>query len=267
MQTITGIHGVPRSGTSWLSQIFNASRDVAFKFQPLFSYAFKDYLHSNSSSENVRDFFNKIYKSEDEFVNMRDLELFFNYPKFEKNEVLPHLVFKNVRYHHLIELMLNRSEKVKFILLLRNPLSVLNSWKRAPREFKAEWNFEEEWEFATKKNLNRAEEYFGYYKWKEAGLLFLKLKSLYPERIHLITYANLLVNTESSVNEMFSFAGIDFDTTIINFINDSKSIDVVGPNSVYRIKKKDESWKGNLPKHIIDAVEKDLLNSPLEFLL
>ena len=37
---IVGVHGVPRSGTSWLGQILNASKKVNFKFQPLFSYAF-----------------------------------------------------------------------------------------------------------------------------------------------------------------------------------------------------------------------------------
>ena len=32
------IFGVPRSGTSWLGQIFNSSPMVAYRFQPLFSY-------------------------------------------------------------------------------------------------------------------------------------------------------------------------------------------------------------------------------------
>ena len=39
------IHSVPRSGSSWLGQILNSSLKVCFRFQPLFSYAFKDYLN------------------------------------------------------------------------------------------------------------------------------------------------------------------------------------------------------------------------------
>ena len=34
--------GVPRSGTSWFGELFNSSPRVAYRFQPLFSYAFKD---------------------------------------------------------------------------------------------------------------------------------------------------------------------------------------------------------------------------------
>ena len=40
---IISIHGVPRSGTSWLGQILDSSPKVRYKFQPLFSYAFKKY--------------------------------------------------------------------------------------------------------------------------------------------------------------------------------------------------------------------------------
>ena len=41
-----GLHGVPRSGTSWLGNIFNSSPDLTYKHQPLYSYAFKNYLNN-----------------------------------------------------------------------------------------------------------------------------------------------------------------------------------------------------------------------------
>ena len=37
------LFGCPRSGTSWLGQIFNSAPDVAYRYQPLFSYEFKDW--------------------------------------------------------------------------------------------------------------------------------------------------------------------------------------------------------------------------------
>ena len=55
------IHSVPRSGSTWLGQIFNSHPKVNFRYQPLFSYAFKDYLNEASSSEDIEAFFKNIY--------------------------------------------------------------------------------------------------------------------------------------------------------------------------------------------------------------
>lgn len=47
------IFGVPRSGTSWLGQLFNSSERVAYRYQPLFSYAFKGRLNENSTLDEI----------------------------------------------------------------------------------------------------------------------------------------------------------------------------------------------------------------------
>ena len=54
------IFGVPRSGTSWLSQIFNSHPDVAMRFQPLFSYSHKGRVSEDSSSEEISEFFDEL---------------------------------------------------------------------------------------------------------------------------------------------------------------------------------------------------------------
>src|SRR5258705_10876641 len=91
---IIGIHGVPRSGTSWLGQIFNSHPQVAFRFQPLFSYAFKSYLNLNSSKVEMDDFFERIFLSDDYFINMKDSEIHKNYPVFQKNPQPQVLMYK-----------------------------------------------------------------------------------------------------------------------------------------------------------------------------
>jgi len=58
------LHSVPRSGSSWIGQILNSSPKVNYKFQPLFSYAFKGYLDENSSRERIDEFFEKEVKQE-----------------------------------------------------------------------------------------------------------------------------------------------------------------------------------------------------------
>ena len=50
------IHGAPRSGTTWLGQIFNASPRTQYRYQPLFSYRFKGQLQPTSSASEVARF-------------------------------------------------------------------------------------------------------------------------------------------------------------------------------------------------------------------
>lgn len=266
MKTITGIHGVPRSGTSWLAQMFNASPEVNLKFQPLFSYEFKGVLNKKSSQEEISSFFEDISVSDDDFVNMRDTKLLKNYPNFLKSKNLPHLVFKHVRYHYILPNLIENNKKVKLVLLLRNPLSVLSSWKNAPREFNKDWNFMEEWKYANKKNINRAD-YFGYIKWKEASNLFIELERKYPDRVKTIAYKPLLNNTFDEMKNLFQFADINFHQKCIDFINESKSIHIDDPNSVFKIKESDNLYLNDFPKQIIDEIRNDLKGTKLENLL
>ena len=64
------IFGVPRSGTTWLSQILNSHPDVALRFQPLFSYGHKGSLCEYSSVEEIRIFFEEIFCTQDAFTLM-----------------------------------------------------------------------------------------------------------------------------------------------------------------------------------------------------
>ncbi|NJL77038.1 MAG: hypothetical protein HC892_20515 [Saprospiraceae bacterium] len=81
---------------------------------------------------------------------------------------------------------MNQDKGVKIVGLIRNPLSVINSWLKAPKEFKRElgWNELEEWRYAPSKNLDRKEEFNGFEKWKEVALLFIQLQQVYPEKIY-----------------------------------------------------------------------------------
>lgn len=264
---IIGIQGVPRSGTSWLAQIFNSHPDVNFKFQPLFSYAFKDYLNEHSSAAEVKRFFKEIAASDDYFLNLRDPVIHQNYPDFDKNDTYSTLVFKQIRYHYLIENMLGKNPVVKFVFTIRNPLAVMNSWIHTAMEFKPDWSLDEEWRNAGKKNQNRMEEYFGYNKWKEAVNIFLDLNIKYPKRTKIVIYNDLLLNTELTVNELFTFSGLSFDDQTRKFIKESKKRNDADPNSVYKKKTNDDAWKRNIPEHIIEAVYEDLANDRLRVYL
>jgi hypothetical protein len=62
------IHGVPRSGTTWLGEIINSSPKTAYRYQPLFSYAHKDFLTNASTKTEINEFFIRLLQCEDDFV-------------------------------------------------------------------------------------------------------------------------------------------------------------------------------------------------------
>ena len=69
MEHIVWISGMPRSGTTWLSQIFASSPDVRLKFCPLFSYEFKNALTEQSTAEDWRELFAAVYTKKSEYLD------------------------------------------------------------------------------------------------------------------------------------------------------------------------------------------------------
>ena len=93
------IHSVPRSGSSWVGQIFNSSQDVNFRFQPLFSYTFKDYLNQKSSLNDVNTFFDLINKSDDDLLanTIEEVENIFNFCNLEIREQTANFLIQSSR--------------------------------------------------------------------------------------------------------------------------------------------------------------------------
>ncbi len=264
MQKIA-IHSVPRSGSTWLGNIFNSHPNVVFKYQPLFSYGFKGYITEDSNNERINTFFEEIAKTDDAFMDQKKAIAKGIVPRFKKIDNPTHICYKEVRYHNILQNILAKTEDVKFIFLIRNPLAVLYSWKNAPKEFKAElgWSFEKEWKKAPSKNLNLPEEYNGFEKWKEASYLFLDLQERYPKNVLVLEYDTLLNEKELTVREVFKFVNLGFNPQTINFLKESTSKNISDSYSVFKIRKNDTDWK-NLPEYIIDYVYQDLKGTSLE---
>ena len=100
---IISVHGVPRSGTSWLGQIFDSHPNVRYKFQPLYSDRFKDRINVRSTVNEINSFFNELYLTHDDFLDQTLKRRNKIYPSFSDKVRFPkYLVIKMVRYHYLI---------------------------------------------------------------------------------------------------------------------------------------------------------------------
>lgn len=258
------IHSVPRSGSTWLGALFDSHPQIKYKFQPLFSYEFKGALNENSSEDEINFFFKKIAAYDSEFLDQTLEKKKGISPNFKKEEIKG-ILYKEVRYHHILENLLKKVKDLKVIGLIRDPRATLYSWWQAPREFKInEWNFNEEWYTASKKNEVKIENYYGYQKWKEAALLFLKLEKIYPGQFKVINYRNLLHNTEEVIKQLMYFCDFKLHQQQIDFITESQKNHNLDAYSVYKIKRDDRRWEGKLPLSVIDFIERDLQNTELE---
>ncbi|MCB4808738.1 sulfotransferase domain-containing protein [Tamlana sp. 62-3] len=259
------VHSVPRSGSTWLGEIFNSHPDVVYKYQPLFSYAFKGRLSTSSTNQNIQDFFTDISKSSDDFINQVEARKDGKLPIFNKEASFKAIVYKEVRYHHILEHILKQDKELKVIGLVRNPLAVVYSWLNAPREFRKDlgWQVLEEWRYAKKKNLNKIEEFNGYEKWKEVSLMFLRLEKQFKNRFKLIQYENLLNQTEFEVKALFDFCNLSYSKSTQNFILSKNEVNNTDAYSVFKTKKDDKKWR-QLPPEIISFIERDLENTELK---
>jgi hypothetical protein len=256
---IISVHGAPRSGTTWLGQILNSSPRVKYKFQPFYSYAFRDRIDLiNKDRQGLIDFYNELYHCHDVYIDR--LEQIKNgiSPEFMKNTTPDLLVVKEVRFHFLIPHLLKNLDNIIFVTIVRNPCGALNSWRKAPREFWTEWNFKDEWRFAQSRNQFKPGEYYGFHRWKEANKLFLEMGKNYPEKFLIVKYEDLVNRPDIESRKLFSFCGVDLTDQTIDFINQSRTIHQDDVYSVFKGKQDLDSWKTELDAEIIEQVLNEL---------
>lgn len=260
---IIGIIGAPRSGTSWIGQIFDSSPDVLYRMQPFYSWAFRDKVHVRSSKETILEFFHDMYMSHDPYLSQEERRKKGVYPVFaEKKDNPPFMVFKEVMFLYMIPVLLEQVENLKIIAVIRNPIDVITSYYNAPREFTEGLDIQKEWYFAQERNQLLPERYFGYHKWKEYMNLVQIIEHKFKERVLVIKYEDLSKNPVAYTKEMFDFSHILFKQQTEIFLSDCSSRTNEDPYSVFR-SKSHGLLKKKLPQNIVDAIKQDCDNFSL----
>lgn len=263
MRNQVGIHGVPRSGTSWLGQIFDSSPAVAYRFQPLFSHAFKNRIGEASSPAEILRFLSDLEATDDPFILRR--QGLSSDGAFEFSKQTPtHMVMKHVRYHNLLRTLLHALPRFRMIGLVRHPCATLNSWLRAPKEFDSAWDVRQEWREAPLKNRGLAEEFNGFEKWMEATRLFLALEKEFPGRVKIIRYAALLAEPLKTVSDVFAFCSLDVGDQTIEFLRRSTERHSDDRYSVFKVRSADDAWRDELDEEIATELLRDVRGSDLE---
>lgn len=248
------IYGVPRSGTSWLGQIFNSSEHVAYRYQPIFSYSFPFSIDKYSNEKDIVKFYKELLVTEDPFVCQNKNISGNKTPKFNKVNIT-HLVWKEVRYLETMRNLLLNSD-TKIVGIVREPCEVIKSWMKAPKEFDKKWDINEEWRYAEKKNITE-HDFYGFEKWVEGTNMMLNLRNKFPHKFVILKYEDLLINTINVMEHLFEFCDLPFSNQTKNFIYESTSKSTNDPYDVYRNNKKVDEWKDYLPINVSDKIIKD----------
>lgn len=258
---VIAIYGVPRSGTSWLGEILDSVPQINYKFQPLFSYKFKNRILMESTKTEIDQFFNELFHEDtDEFINQKIQREEGKCPKFKHPKSANILAYKETRYLYTVPLLLSIYKDIKIVAIIRNPIDTLESWINAPKEFKEEWDIKEEWLFAQKKNEFRPENYYGYYKWKEWIKMVDVMKRLYPDNFYVIKYEDLNYNPQKIIQELFKNLDIAMNEQTVEFIKMSQENENADAYSVFRNKKHEKNRKYILPDEIKQEISKDLIH-------
>ncbi len=263
LKQVIAVVGMPRSGTSWLGQLFNSSPHVRFRMEPIFSYAFKDAVNEHSSAQQYKTFFEDIYNSDDSFMRQIDKSKSGEYPNFLKTPQPTHLVFKTTRYHHILRNMLQENNNLKIIAIVRHPCGAISSWLNTPSEFPADAVANDEWKTGQCRNL-AVEEFWGFNDWKTVTSLHLELQKDFPENFKIIRYESLVNSTGSKVQEIFDFCVLELKKQTLLFLENTHRKNDDRPYSVYKSKSVTGKWQKLLPEEIIDQIFKELRDSELK---
>lgn len=262
-KNLTWIMGMPRSGTSWISQLFDSVPSVSFKLSPLFSYAYKNAINSESSKTEFSDFFDSILNSSDDFMNQTYRRTSGEYPTFDKKTNNANLVIKDTRYHNIILTLLKHFPDIKIVYIVRNPMAAIHSWITNPNEFPVTDDPLVYWKNGKNRKTSE-EEFWGFDDWCKVTKMYLDLKTKYANNIYIIKYEDLVHNTEKYTKELFAFSNLEYTEQTKRFIDECHTHNNSNVYSVY----KDpiqvlNNWKNSLPNIIKVTIQNELKNTEL----
>lgn len=256
--------GMPRSGTSWLSQILDSSPQVVFRLSPLFSYALKNAVDENSSKDAYEQMFTKAYMAnDDEFMNQIHHRKSGHYPIFKEKINAPEfLVIKDTRYHNLLRHMLNLFENLKIVSIVRHPCGAIHSWLTNPGEFPSGADPMIEWRSGSCRKTG-PEEFWGFEDWKKVTRLHLSLEKLFPNRFCIIQYENLTQDILKQTKDIFQFIGLEYTKQTEDFLIASQQIDDPNPYAVFKNPSTKDRWRSELNPEIQNQIIEEITNSEL----
>ena len=258
------LSGMPRSGSTWLSQILASSPQVRMKFCPLFSYEFKNKLDETASAADWEQLFHDVYHMPSEYLDQDYLRKKGLVPTFGVKDAKPScLAVKSTRFHNLVPQILARHNTIRFIHLVRDPRASIHSWLTNPYEFPANADPMEQWRHGSCRKTGPGE-FWGFEDWLFVNSQALSLQAKYPERFLIVQYEDLTEALEAGVQKIFNFCRLSHHPQTRNFLIESRSKHMNNKRAVFKSPSSHLSWNGKLHHKIADACLSEVKGTSLE---
>lgn len=256
--------GMPRSGTTWLSQIFESSPDFLVRLSPNFSYLLKNQLDDASTRDEWIDQLAAAASSDDPFMTQNWRRDTGELGIFDERSTgcETRLAVKDTRFHHLYQQAMELLPGARCIYVVRHPAGAINSWWRS-KEFPPEADLAREWRSGTCRK-NGPGEYWGFDDWRALTEQYLDLEARQPLRYRTFRYEDLVDDPHRQTAELFSFVGCATAEPTTSFIAESQSRHDDRPYAVYKDPSVAERWRDQLPIDIISRIEAELRATRLE---
>ena len=256
--------GMPRSGTTWLSQIVESAPDFEVRLSPNYSYALKNRLNLGSSREEWLQTLRVAADSDDPFMTQNWRRDTGELPRFDHvRSGQRRLAIKDTRFHDLYMRGLELLPKAQCIALVRHPCGALASW-RDSKEFPKGVPFEAEWRLGEIRKSEGPGEYWGFDDWMRLARLFLAHQEREPARVLVMRYEDLTRSPVSAAETLFSFLGSKLAPTTCGFIESSQSHHDDRTYSVFKSPETADVWRITFPVPILKEIEAELHGTELE---
>jgi hypothetical protein len=256
--------GMPRSGTSWMAQIFDSCPDVRYRLSPVFSYEFKNYVTLASTRADWDHVFQGAYRSESEFMSGRKRREAGLYPVFSHKAAEPRwLVVKDTRFHDLTERMLQLHENMKIVGIVRHPCGAIHSWLTTPREFPAGADAMHEWRTGACRK-NGVGEFWGFDDWLHTTRMLLDLEQRWPKHLRVQHYEAVVRTPAETTRELFDFCGLPYTQQTDDFVRQSHMSHMADAYAVFKDPSVADRWRTQLQPDIQAAILEETARAGLE---
>lgn len=254
--------GMPRSGTTWLSQIFEYSPEVIVRLSPNYSYPLKNMLDENSTRADWERQLAAALDTDDPFMTQNWRREKGELDWIEKDARVRQLVIKDTRFHELYLRGMELLPSSKCLFVVRHPCGHLNSWRKS-KEFPEGCDFRAEWRNGSCRKAEGPGEYWGFEDWKKITRLVLSAERKTPDRIKVFRYEDLVKETIRISEDLFNFVGLGLTSEVQDFLARSHARHDPNVFSVFRSPEVVDSWRYEFPEDITVEILSELRGTDL----
>jgi hypothetical protein len=255
--------GMPRSGTTWLSQIFEHSPEVVMRLSPNYSYPLKNSLDAGSTYADWKAHLTAALNSDDAFMTQNWRRDKGELEWIAKDEHVRQLMIKDTRFQELYLRGMHLLPSAMCLFIVRHPCGHLNSWRKS-KEFPPDAEFGAHWRSGACRKIDGPGEYWGFEDWKQLARQFLERESREPQRFRVFRYEDLVSRPLETTEMLFQFAGLPLSPEVTEFLERSQARHDENVFSVFRAPTVAESWRREFPSDIACEIMAELKGTDLE---